>query len=196
MTLSAGTCRSSRSSPPCRIANPPRYSVPAPSTNPRSKAPSKPSRISFASSMEASLLSLQHSLPFQLTRLHSTVPKVIFHCALSQVRGPKAARIYAEARAASFPSSSPSPSTALPPPPPTAAEAASAFAPNPFAPAPPPTTPAPAAEETEGAGGPPKEQEVLVLRDGFEGWQSLYRVRCSLHASPLSSSSSLDSPSL
>ncbi|KAF9160621.1 hypothetical protein DFQ26_005314 [Actinomortierella ambigua] len=38
-------------------------------------------------------------LPEKLTQLqqqHSTVPKLFFHCALSQVRGPKAARIWAE----------------------------------------------------------------------------------------------------
>ncbi|ORY88375.1 hypothetical protein BCR35DRAFT_301490 [Leucosporidium creatinivorum] len=103
------------------------------------------------------------------------IPKVIFHCALSQVRGPKAARIYAEARSAASSSPSPSlnspaPTTSTTSPPPSAggSSAASAFAPNPFA-------PAPAAKTEEGAPSKSREQEVLVLRDGFEGWQSLYR---------------------
>ncbi|KAL9937086.1 hypothetical protein V8E36_004321 [Tilletia maclaganii] len=40
------------------------------------------------------------------------VPKVIFHCHLSQQRGPKAARIYAEARKAAIESGSITPKTA------------------------------------------------------------------------------------
>ncbi|RXK40998.1 hypothetical protein M231_01628 [Tremella mesenterica] len=59
-----------------------------------------------------------------------TVPKVIFHCALSQARGPKAARIYAESRASLVPTAPP--------------------------------------------------QQILVLRDGFSGFQALYRVRSRL----------------
>lgn len=91
------------------------------------------------------------------------VPKVVFHCSLSQVRGPKAARIYAEALAASQPSvpalgssaSQSSASTAQ-----GAAESARNFSPNPYL-------------STGQTGG----QEVLVLRDGFSNWQGLYRVR-------------------
>lgn len=56
------------------------------------------------------------------------VPKVVFHCALSQVRGPKAARMYSEVRKEIL-------------------------------------------GEKEG-----KEQEVLVLRQGFSGFQSKFRV--------------------
>ncbi|KAL1915898.1 uncharacterized protein VTP21DRAFT_6286 [Calcarisporiella thermophila] len=35
---------------------------------------------------------------FDLVKVHQDCPLVIFHCALSQVRGPKAARLYKEAR--------------------------------------------------------------------------------------------------
>ncbi|KAJ2554849.1 Cdc25 phosphatase Ibp1 [Coemansia sp. RSA 1933] len=35
----------------------------------------------------------------RLLRDYSTVPMLVFHCALSQVRGPKSARIYSEALA-------------------------------------------------------------------------------------------------
>lgn len=100
------------------------------------------------------------------------MPKVVFHCALSrcvssslpapcvltlsaEVRGPKAARIYAEELARQTPTSAASAPTAdLPTP-----AAAAAFSPNPYT----------AAERAS-------TQEVLVLRDGFTGWQALYRV--------------------
>ncbi|TIA89249.1 hypothetical protein E3P99_02166 [Wallemia hederae] len=34
----------------------------------------------------------------ELVKQNESVPRVVFHCALSQARGPKAARIYAESR--------------------------------------------------------------------------------------------------
>ncbi|TIA71643.1 hypothetical protein E3P92_02450 [Wallemia ichthyophaga] len=34
----------------------------------------------------------------ELVKQNESVPRVVFHCALSQSRGPKAARIYAESR--------------------------------------------------------------------------------------------------
>ncbi|BEI81676.1 hypothetical protein CcaverHIS002_0208360 [Cutaneotrichosporon cavernicola] len=61
----------------------------------------------------------------ELVKLMEGVPKVVFHCALSQVRGPKAARRYAEARSLLLKD-------------------------------------APA-------------QDILVLREGFSGFQSRYR---------------------
>lgn len=60
-----------------------------------------------------------------LVKKYQDTPKVVFHCALSQVRGPKAARIYSEIQ-----------------------------------------------KELN----PEKKQEVYVLRDGFGGFQQLYRV--------------------
>ncbi|GAA6033559.1 hypothetical protein JCM8097_001455 [Rhodosporidiobolus ruineniae] len=82
------------------------------------------------------------------------VPKVVFHCSLSQVRGPKTARIYAEAAAAAhLPlTAAPTSSSSTDP-----AEAAKHFSPNPF------------------EGRKEGEQEVLVLRDGFKNWQALYK---------------------
>ncbi|BGP20724.1 hypothetical protein JCM10213_001032 [Rhodosporidiobolus nylandii] len=98
--------------------------------------------------------------------------QVVFHCGLSQVRGPKAARIYAEAAAAARAFSS-APSAPSAPPADTivpsssgsatdvaAAEAARTFSPNPY----------PHARPKEEG-----KQEVLVLRDGFKNWQSLYK---------------------
>ncbi|GAA5830491.1 hypothetical protein JCM3766R1_002741 [Sporobolomyces carnicolor] len=76
------------------------------------------------------------------------VPTVIFHCTLSQVRGPKNARIYAEAvaaRAEQASSSEPHSSTRD-----------QNFSPNPFP-------------------NPQGQQQVFVLRDGFGNWQGLYR---------------------
>ncbi|KAJ9107344.1 hypothetical protein QFC21_000794 [Naganishia friedmannii] len=60
----------------------------------------------------------------ELVQEYNEVPKVVFHCALSQVRGPKAARIYSEIQQQMNPNS---------------------------------------------------KQEVLVLRDGFTGFQQLYK---------------------
>lgn len=34
----------------------------------------------------------------ELVKQNESLPRVVFHCALSQARGPKAARIYAESR--------------------------------------------------------------------------------------------------
>ncbi|KLT45155.1 Rhodanese-like protein [Cutaneotrichosporon oleaginosum] len=62
----------------------------------------------------------------ELVKRMEGVPKVVFHCALSQVRGPKAARRYAEARQLILKDTAPA-------------------------------------------------QEVLVLREGFTGFQSRYR---------------------
>nr|XP_019013783.1 uncharacterized protein I206_01856 [Kwoniella pini CBS 10737]OCF52564.1 hypothetical protein I206_01856 [Kwoniella pini CBS 10737] len=47
-----------------------------------------------------------HANVDELVKKLESVPKVIFHCALSQARGPKAARIYAETRSHALPSSS------------------------------------------------------------------------------------------
>ncbi|GAA5902248.1 uncharacterized protein JCM6883_001345 [Sporobolomyces salmoneus] len=85
------------------------------------------------------------------------VPKVIFHCTLSQVRGPKNARIYADAVAARTEQSSASPSTST-----TTTESSTpassdqSFSPNPY---------------SNQAG----KQQVYVLKDGFGNWQGLYR---------------------
>lgn len=109
-----------------------------------------------------------------VTRLDS-VPQVIFHCTLSQVRGPKAARIYAEARrekekqqGVQQRDASATPATGsheqeedLE----SAKEKARTFAPDPYA----------AAKATV-ADRAQTRQEVFVLRDGFQNWQGLYRV--------------------
>ncbi|WWC89816.1 uncharacterized protein L201_004742 [Kwoniella dendrophila CBS 6074] len=47
-----------------------------------------------------------HATVDELAKKLENVPQVIFHCALSQARGPKAARIYAETRLHAFPNSS------------------------------------------------------------------------------------------
>ncbi|GHJ86224.1 hypothetical protein NliqN6_2626 [Naganishia liquefaciens] len=60
----------------------------------------------------------------ELVRQYEEVPKIVFHCALSQQRGPKAARIYSEIQKQLNPDS---------------------------------------------------RQEVLVLREGFTGFQQRYR---------------------
>ncbi|WWD01128.1 hypothetical protein V866_008067 [Kwoniella sp. B9012] len=44
-----------------------------------------------------------HATVDELVKKLQNVPKVIFHCALSQARGPKAARIYAETRSHAHP---------------------------------------------------------------------------------------------
>ncbi|GAA5837708.1 hypothetical protein JCM11251_002301 [Rhodosporidiobolus azoricus] len=99
------------------------------------------------------------------------VPKVIFHCSLSQVRGPKTARIYADAAAAyraqqasatesaASDAAASSVSSASTTKIQAAAEAARNFSPNPYG----------AVDRQVG------QQEVLVLRDGFKNWQGLYR---------------------
>lgn len=116
-----------------------------------------------------------------VTRLDG-VPKVIFHCTMSQVRGPKAARIYAEAvrehereqvrrpdETGSKPASEARASDDS-----AAAENAEAadkartFSPNPYDGA--------ASSAAAAAAALPPRQEVLVLRDGFQNWQGLYRV--------------------
>ncbi|BGP43895.1 Cdc25 phosphatase Ibp1 [Rhodotorula kratochvilovae] len=82
------------------------------------------------------------------------VPTVIFHCSLSQVRGPKAARIYADAMLeAQAAKSAPAPDASAP-----ATAAPQDFSPNPYM-----------QQRTEG------QQQVYVLRDGFSNWQGLYR---------------------
>ncbi|GAA5876245.1 hypothetical protein JCM3774_002335 [Rhodotorula dairenensis] len=124
-----------------------------------------------------------------VTRLDG-VPRVIFHCTLSQVRGPKAARIYAEARRAregarqSLPEGVLVDSTtavgapqmaALGEEPNKADDAASLSKTttetnvDPFETAKATVAAAQASTRT------PQRQEVLVLRDGFQGWQGLYR---------------------
>lgn len=105
-----------------------------------------------------------------------TVPRVVFHCTLSQVRGPKAARIYAEElerqarlRARATRATTDAPATTGPPPPPQQQQGnkGKGELPNPY--------------EEEGNEHVETGQEVFVLRDGFQGWQSLYRyVRLSL----------------
>ncbi|GAA5822045.1 hypothetical protein JCM10212_003718 [Sporobolomyces blumeae] len=102
------------------------------------------------------------------------VPVVIFHCSLSQVRGPKNARIYADAVAARR--QAPSSSSQIPDAGQSTTVAGSEdhnFSPNPF-----PTTHTTklegarhGAEEDEARVG----QKVYVLRDGFANWQGLYR---------------------
>ncbi|GJN94212.1 hypothetical protein Rhopal_007286-T1 [Rhodotorula paludigena] len=94
------------------------------------------------------------------------VPKVIFHCSLSQVRGPKAARIYAEALAEAqaannvpVPDSSASASSSTTAQ--SAADAARTFSPNPYV-----------QQREEG------KQQVFVLRDGFSNWQGLHVCLC------------------
>lgn len=101
---------------------------------------------------------------------------------MSQVRGPKAARIYAEAvrehereqvrrqdRTGSKPASEARASDDS-----AAAENAEAadkartFSPNPYDSA--------ASSAAAAAAALPPRQEVLVLRDGFQNWQGLYRV--------------------
>ncbi|GAA5874778.1 hypothetical protein JCM1840_000430 [Sporobolomyces johnsonii] len=91
------------------------------------------------------------------------VPKVIFHCSLSQVRGPKAARIYAEAlaeaqAAKADPAPPVAPSAASTTTEQSTAEASRTFSPNPYV-----------QGRTKG------QQQVFVLRDGFSNWQGLYR---------------------
>ncbi|GAA5989866.1 hypothetical protein JCM5350_006593 [Sporobolomyces pararoseus] len=92
-----------------------------------------------------------------VTRLDK-VPKVIFHCTLSQVRGPKNARIYAEAVAARAEQTSADSTTNSASTTKSTSTAASeqTFSPNPY---------------PNHAG----KQQVYVLRDGFQGWQGLYR---------------------
>lgn len=110
------------------------------------------------------------------------VPRVIFHCTLSQVRGPKAARIYAEARrekekeatrgaqAAARPGSVPAQEKDAD----SGEGAATSVDPFETAQA---TAAAAAAAASSSSSSSPLRQEVLVLRDGFQGWQGLYRVR-------------------
>ncbi|KAM0790526.1 hypothetical protein ACM66B_003396 [Microbotryomycetes sp. NB124-2] len=93
----------------------------------------------------------------ELVKKLEGVENVIFHCALSQVRGPKAARKYAQAleRANPSPLSDERPT----------AEQARSFAPNPF-------------EHQQVASSnaqSTKKQNVLVLRNGFEGWLEKYK---------------------
>ena len=82
------------------------------------------------------------------------MPNVIVHCSLSQQRGPKAARMYADA-AARAPSAHAAPASAGPnvvvPPEKSSAENASA--------------------------GSAESQRVMILRGGFSRFQELYRVR-------------------
>ncbi|KWU45264.1 hypothetical protein RHOSPDRAFT_33209 [Rhodotorula sp. JG-1b] len=102
------------------------------------------------------------------------VPRVIFHCTLSQVRGPKAARIYAEARrekereaAMGAPQAvGGTVSEAEGKSADAGKESAVATSVDPFE-----TAKATAAAVSSS----PLRQEVLVLRDGFQGWQGLYR---------------------
>ncbi|KAK8869591.1 hypothetical protein IAR55_000158 [Kwoniella newhampshirensis] len=48
-----------------------------------------------------------HATVDELVKKLEPVPKVVFHCALSQARGPKAARIYAETRSHQLPDQTP-----------------------------------------------------------------------------------------
>lgn len=137
---------------------------------------------SLGSQGETELIPRQFVLPLQW---ETAVPTVIFHCVqsrkptlhriipttgwalkafvvvscLPEVRGPKAARIYAEAVQARQPASASTPS---------ASAAQSSDSTKPF------TLPNPyeSAAKREG------QQEVLVLRDGFGGWQNLHKVSC------------------
>lgn len=82
-----------------------------------------------------------------------------------EIRGPKAARIYAEAREAYL-----SPSDgATQQDQPDKEQSASAFAPNPYQ--------QPDAGGVTSTSGKQRKQEILVLQDGFENFQALYRVR-------------------
>ena len=96
-------------------------------------------------------MTFEDRLP-DLVRELRDVPTVIFHCTLSQQRGPTAARQYAAAVANSPPSSS-APKTVAP----GVVEA--------------PTESKPEAKELCG----PEAQRVLVLRGGFSRFQQLYR---------------------
>lgn len=82
------------------------------------------------------------------------VPTVVFHCSLSQQRGPKAARIYSEARQAALASSQVS---AL-----TSSQQSSAGDEQ---------------DQEAGAGGSQGGQEIYVLRDGFANFGQVYKVR-------------------
>ncbi|KPV72990.1 uncharacterized protein RHOBADRAFT_55236 [Rhodotorula graminis WP1] len=91
------------------------------------------------------------------------VPTVIFHCTLSQVRGPKAARIYADAvsKAHAQQQHQPGPRPVGDSLGASASARPADFSPNPFA----------QQQRTDGA----DQQQVYVLRDGFAGWQALHR---------------------
>ncbi|GAA5983750.1 hypothetical protein JCM11641_001744 [Rhodosporidiobolus odoratus] len=121
----------------------------------------------------------EQSVQELVTRLRG-VPRVVFHCSLSQVRGPKTARIYAEAAAAVMSSSStpssrplssdvPAPSATTTDP--ISAEVARNFSPNPFG----ASGSSQSSQSYNGQGESKVQQEVLVLRDGFKNWQGLYR---------------------
>ncbi|GAA5982868.1 hypothetical protein JCM10908_006817 [Rhodotorula pacifica] len=98
------------------------------------------------------------------------VPKVIFHCTLSQVRGPKAARIYAEARRAKEAAAANGSAEKATGEKGNAAGLGTSV--DPFEAA---RTTAAAAAASKSSSSAPGRQEVLVLRDGFQGWQGLYR---------------------
>ena len=86
------------------------------------------------------------------------VPRVVFHCALSQVRGPTAAKAYAKELERRASAKEAARARTAAPKDPSVNEAATFSLPNPF--------------DNQDLG-----QEVLVLREGFTGWQGLYRVR-------------------
>ncbi|KAG0653173.1 hypothetical protein C6P46_003539 [Rhodotorula mucilaginosa] len=104
------------------------------------------------------------------------VPRVIFHCTLSQVRGPKAARIYAEARrekerdeaARGAPQAVGGTVSDEGKSADAGKESAVATNVDPF-------ETAKATAAAAAASSSLLRQEVLVLRDGFQGWQGLYR---------------------
>lgn len=80
--------------------------------------------------------------------------RIVFHCSLSQQRGPKAARVYTEARDLLRPRSSAA----------TGSGTASASTPS--------TTTTPATMTTTETTKMPAGAEVLVLEGGFVNWQS------------------------
>ncbi|SCV68182.1 BQ2448_303 [Microbotryum intermedium] len=102
------------------------------------------------------------------------VPKVIFHCTLSQIRGPKAASLYCAAlnarqgalQGGSTPSEltskMPGDSIARPTRDSANTAAAQSFSPNPY-------------ESSKSASEEKGSQEVLLLRGGFGEWQRMYK---------------------
>ncbi|KDE08533.1 hypothetical protein MVLG_01311 [Microbotryum lychnidis-dioicae p1A1 Lamole] len=103
------------------------------------------------------------------------VPKVIFHCTLSQIRGPKAASLYCtalnerpdaldfeSATSNSIIENSGTPLTATSTKDSTNTRAAQNFSPNPF-------------ELKASASEQNRSQQVLVLRGGFGEWQRMYK---------------------
>jgi Cdc25 family phosphatase len=118
-----------------------------------------------------SCLCLIHSHPSSSHATLPLVPTVVFHCSLSQQRGPKAARIYSEARQAALASS---PVPALVGKTDTSGDE----------------------QQDTGAGGVQGGQEIYVLRDGFANFGQVYKVGSQIvgEQDPFSSSPGYNSP--